>query len=341
MKTELFDFVLPESQIAQVPAPNRSESRLLVFDRKKDEISHKKFHEIVDLFSPGDMLILNSSRVIPARIYTVPTEAGVKACEVLFVKDLGAGKFEAMVKPGRKFKPGRRHVLPEGIEIEVEKILEGGLRQIKTIGRSDAVEVFRKHGEMPLPPYITSRESEPERYQTVYSDKEGSIAAPTAGLHFETHIFEALRNKGVKIAHIILHVGLGTFKPIEADSLEDHKMHEETFYISEEVAESFKSTKLAGKKVWACGTTTVRTLESAIQEDGNLLSGWQSTDCFIKPGYTFKAIDRFITNFHLPKSTLIVLVAAFCGREKVLNIYNEAIEKGYRFYSFGDSMVMI
>ena len=194
---------------------------------------------------------------------------------------------------------------------------------------------------MPLPPYITSRESSPDRYQTVYSKVEGSVAAPTAGLHFDEPVFAALRQKGVKIAEVILHVGLGTFKPIEAENIDEHLMHEETFYISEETAGLFRATKEAGGRVWACGTTSVRTLESAVDEHGNLRTGWQSTACFIKPGYAFKAIDCFITNFHLPRSTLIVLVAAFCGRETALKLYEEAIRQRYRFYSFGDSMVML
>ncbi len=341
MKTELFDFDLPESLIAQVPAEKRSESRLLVFDRQNETISHQKFFDIVDYFQPGDLLILNSSRVIPARLFTSPDQGRVKPSEILFIKDLGNGLFEAMVRPGKKFKPGHRHTLPEGVTVEVQSIKEGGLRILKTIGRSDSVEIFRKYGEMPLPPYITSRESSPERYQTVFSDEEGSVAAPTAGLHFEESIFEQLKEKKVDVKTVTLHVGLGTFKPIEAEYLEHHHMHEEIYYISQETAEAFLETKKQGNKVWACGTTSVRTLESAIQDSGELRTGWQSTDCFIKPGYKFKAVDRMITNFHLPKSSLIVLVSAFCGREQAMKIYNEAIKEKYRFYSFGDSMVMI
>jgi S-adenosylmethionine:tRNA ribosyltransferase-isomerase len=194
---------------------------------------------------------------------------------------------------------------------------------------------------MPLPPYITSRESEPERYQTVYSDLEGSIAAPTAGLHFDDEVFARLAEKGVQIARIILHVGLGTFKPVESENIADHVMHEEVFHISAKTAELYAQTKAAGKKIWACGTTSVRTLESAIKNDGTLKTGWQSTDCFITPGYTFKAVDKLITNFHLPKSTLIMLVSAFAEREKVLHLYNEAVKERYRFFSFGDSMVIL
>jgi S-adenosylmethionine:tRNA ribosyltransferase-isomerase len=341
MKTELFDFDLPESLIAQIPAEKRSESRLLVFDRSKESIEHKKFFDIVEYFQSGDLLVLNSSKVIPARLFTVPDQGSVKPCEILFIKDLGHGEFEAMVRPGKKFKIGRRHTLPEGVIVEVLGIKEGGLRILKTIGRSDSVEIFRKHGEMPLPPYITSRDSSPDRYQTVFSDQEGSVAAPTAGLHFEEEIFEKLKSRGVTVSTVTLHVGLGTFKPIEAEYLENHHMHEEIYYISPETAEVFSETKKRGNKVWACGTTSVRTLESAIDDSGQLRTGWQSTDCFIKPGYTFKAVDRMITNFHLPKSSLIVLVSAFCGRDQAIKIYHEAIKEKYRFYSFGDSMVMI
>ncbi len=341
MKTELFDYILPPELIAQVPSHLRSKSRLLVYDKTADSIQHKGFEDIVNYIEPGDLLVLNSSKVIPARLYTINPNG--KGCEILFIKSIDNDRFEAMVRPGKKFKVGRKHELPGGARVQVESINEdSGLRVLKMLDGIEALEVFREHGEMPLPPYITSRESTPDRYQTVYSNLEGSVAAPTAGLHFDEEIFKALRAKGVKIAEVVLHVGLGTFKPVEVDNLNDHVMHEEVFYISMETAEKYEATKSLGKKVWACGTTSVRTLESAIKNQGKeLKTGWQSTDCFIKPGYEFKAVDKFITNFHLPKSTLIVLVAAFVGREEALKIYAEAIEEKYRFYSFGDSMVMI
>lgn len=341
MKTDLFDFFLPPELIAQTPASKRSASKLLVYDRARQHLEHRSFADIVDYFAEGDLLIINSSRVIPARIFTIDSADGNGGSEILFVKALENSSFEAMVRPGRKFKPGRFHTLPGGARVEVLAVLDSGLRVLKCPDVADPVSIFREHGEMPLPPYITSRESSPERYQTVYSAVEGSIAAPTAGLHFDDNVFAALAMKGVQVAEIILHVGLGTFKPIEADDLSEHQMHEEMFFIAESTANLFRQTKLAGKKVWACGTTSVRTLESAITSSGELKTGWQSTDCFIRPGYQFKAVDRFITNFHLPRSTLIVLVAAFCGREKVLELYQEAIAKEYRFYSFGDSMVLI
>ncbi len=341
MKTDLFDFVLPERLIAQTPAARRSASRLLVYDRRNDRVEHRQFADIVEYFAPGDMLVLNSSRVIPARIFTVAGERGGGGYEILFVRQLEDNSFAAMVRPGRKFHRGRQHLLPGGHVVEVVEILESGLRVLRALDGVDILPVFREFGEMPLPPYITSREISPDRYQTVYSSVEGSIAAPTAGLHFDDQVFSALAAKQVKVAEIVLHVGLGTFKPIETDSITEHRMHEEVFYISEQTAELFRKTRQSGGRIWACGTTTVRTLESAINEAGELKTGWQSTDCFITPGYGFRAIDCFITNFHLPRSTLIVLVAAFCGREKILELYQEAIAKEYRFYSFGDSMLLL
>ncbi len=341
MKTELFDFFLPPELIAQTPAATRSASRLLVHNRAAGTVEHRQFSDIVEYFSPGDLLILNSSKVIPARIFTLPGENGTGGAEVLFIKTLGEGRFEAMVRPGKKFKPGRRHLLPGNRVVEVEKVLDSGLRVLRTSDGSDPVAIFRTAGQMPLPPYITSRESSPERYQTVYSNIEGSIAAPTAGLHFDEQVFARLKSRQVRTAEVVLHVGLGTFKPIETEYIDDHQMHEEVFYISEETAALFRQTRAAGGRIWACGTTSVRTLESAFSEDGGLKTGWQSTACFIRPGYKFKAVDCFITNFHLPRSTLIVLVAAFCGRERVLGLYEEAVKNRYRFYSFGDSMVII
>ena len=341
MKTDLFDYYLPPELIAQTPSKERSGSRLLVYNRLTDKVEHRHFSDISEYFEKGDLLIVNSSRVIPARIHTIKSEYSTAGSEIFFIKTLGDGRFEAMVHPGKKFKPGKKHLLPNGNIVLTEEVLETGLRVLRTEDGSDPVAIFRENGEMPLPPYITSRESSPERYQTVYSKEEGSVAAPTAGLHFDEKVFADLKAKEVNVAEVVLHVGLGTFKPVEVDDLENHLMHEETFFVSEETAKIFKETRAAGKKIWACGTTTVRTLESAITEDGELKTGWQSTACFIKPGYKFKAIDHLITNFHLPKSTLVVLVSAFAGREKTLELYQEAIKNKYRFYSFGDSMLLI
>lgn len=341
MKTDLFDYYLPPELIAQTPSKERSGSRLLVYNRSTDKVEHRHFSDISEYFETGDLLIINSSRVIPARIHTVQSQYSTAGSEIFFIKKLSNNRFEAMVHPGKKFKPGKKHVLPNGSVVETEEILETGLRILKLEDGSDPVPIFREFGEMPLPPYITSRESSPDRYQTVYSKEEGSVAAPTAGLHFDEKVFAALKAKGVNVAEVILHVGLGTFKPVEVDDLDNHHMHEETFFVSEDTAKIFKETKKAGKKIWACGTTSVRTLESAINENGELKTGWQSTACFIKPGYEFKAVDHLITNFHLPKSTLVVLVSAFAGREKTLELYQEAIKNKYRFYSFGDSMLLI
>lgn len=341
MKTDLFDYYLPPELIAQTPAKERSGSRMLVYNRDTGSLEHKHFADIADYFQPGDLLIVNSSRVIPARIHTVASEYSTAGSEIFFIKKLDGGRFEAMVHPGKKFKPGKKHMLEGGVVVVTEEVLPTGLRILRTEDGSDPVAVFREKGEMPLPPYITSRESSPERYQTVYSNMEGSVAAPTAGLHFDEKVFAALKEKGVNVAEVILHVGLGTFKPVDVDDLDNHHMHEEVFCVPEKTAEIFKKTRAEGKKVWACGTTSVRTLESAINENGELTTGWNSTACFIKPGYTFKAVDHLITNFHLPKSTLIVLVSAFAGREKTLELYSEAVKNKYRFYSFGDSMVLI
>ncbi|MEW6710339.1 MAG: tRNA preQ1(34) S-adenosylmethionine ribosyltransferase-isomerase QueA [Candidatus Riflebacteria bacterium] len=341
MKTELFDFDLPEELIAQVPAPKRSESRLLVFDRGSGKIEHRIFAEIADYFSSGDLLVLNSSRVVPARMFSIDSDYGRSGYEVLFVRMLENGRFTAMVKPGRRFRPGKRHMMPGGNLIEVDEVLDSGLRVMHFVETKDPVAIYREFGEMPLPPYITSRESQPERYQTVFSEEDGSIAAPTAGLHFDDQVFAALKNKGVEIAHVILHVGLGTFKPVEVENIHDHQMHEEFFFVSPETAKCFAEVRKAGGKVWACGTTSVRTLESAIQPDGSLKTGWQATACFITPGYRFKAVDRLITNFHLPRSTLLMLVSAFSCRERVLDLYAEAVRQRYRFFSFGDAMVLL
>lgn len=341
MKTSDFLFELPRELIAQTPAIKRSDSRLLIYNRQTSKTEHRFFRDIPEYFEPGDLLILNSSGVIPARLHTVDDNGEPLKNEIFFIKSINVSKFEAIVKPGKKFKPGRIHKLPGGFQAKVESIKDDGLRIFELADGANSLEVFTKYGEMPLPPYITSRESEPERYQTIYRKEYGSVAAPTAGLHFDQSVFNALEAKGVKKADIVLHVGMGTFKPIETEDLENHKMHEECFCITEETARLFKETKDAGKKIWACGTTTIRTLESAIQEDGTLKTGWQTTDCFIKPGYRFKAADHMITNFHLPASTLIVLVSAFAGRENILRLYNEAVALKYRFFSFGDSMLLI
>ncbi|NLI78122.1 MAG: tRNA preQ1(34) S-adenosylmethionine ribosyltransferase-isomerase QueA [Candidatus Riflebacteria bacterium] len=340
MKADLFTFDLPPGLIAQVPAPSRPASRLLVLDRASGELAHRTFADLADLIPPGDLLVVNRSRVIPARLFTV-AEDGRKPSEILFIEDLGQGCCTAMVRPGRRFRPGASHPLPGGAAATVLEVRPDGLRVLRIEGAPDSVEVFRQHGEMPLPPYITSRESPPDRYQTVFAREEGSVAAPTAGLHFDDPLLDRLRQRGVGIGEILLHVGPGTFKPIETGEIEDHVMHAERFRIDPDLAAAFAATRARGGKVWACGTTTVRTLESALRPDGALATGWQETRIFLRPGHVFRAVDHLITNFHLPRSTLLVLVAAFATRERVLEAYRQAVAAGYRFFSFGDAMLIL
>lgn len=340
MKTSLFDFELPPELIAQTPAPERTASRLLVYKRSAETVDHLTFRDILTLIPPGDLLVVNRSRVIPARLFTCPPP-GTKPAEILLVRDLGDGRCEAMVRPGRRFKIGACHTVPGNVELTVEAVLESGLRVLRADRCRDILAVFREHGEMPLPPYITSRESAPERYQTVFATEEGSIAAPTAGLHFDAGLMDDLRARGVLIGETVLHVGLGTFKPVEADDTDEHVMHSERYFISPELSELHASVRAGGGSVWACGTTSVRSLESSVADDGRLRTGPQETSCFITPGYTFRAVDHLITNFHLPRSSLIMLVAAFCGRERILDLYRGAIARHYRFFSFGDAMAII
>jgi len=340
MKTSVFDYDLPEELIAQVPSPTRSESRLLVLDRSNGSVSHRGFSDLTDLIPAGDLLVVNRSKVVPARLFTIP-EKGRNAFEIFFIEDLGMGRFKAMVRPGKKFRPGDVRNLPGGIIAKVIETCEDGLRVMQIDGCNDILSIFRKFGEMPLPPYITSRESPPERYQTVFAREEGSVAAPTAVLHFDEALLNQLKEKGVIVREVVLHVGLGTFKPIETDEIEDHKMHAERFTIEKNLAESFAKVRTHGGKIWACGTTAVRSLESGIDGDGNLITGWRETRCFLKPGHVFRAVDRLVTNFHLPRSTLLVLVAAFAGLSRVLAAYREAVARRYRFFSFGDAMLIL
>lgn len=348
MKSSLFDYHLPGHLIAQVPAERRTGSRLFVYNRQSGEKFHRSFADIVDFISPGDLIVVNSSKVLPARIY-IESSSTLNKPEVLFLRILPGGYFEGLVKPGRKFKPGTEHSLPGGYTLEVCEITAEGNRIMRIHSKNESGEstivqpmnAFRRFGEMPLPPYITSRESDPQRYQTVFACEEGSIAAPTAGLHFDEELLSSLRRHGVSTAELTLHVGIGTFKPIGSENIDDHKMHSEEFYINERLAALYSETRKRGGSVWACGTTCVRALESAAYDSSTLRTGFQTADCFIKPGYQFKAADHLITNFHLPRSTLIVLVSAFCGRDTILKLYQEAIDMQYRFYSFGDAMLMI
>ncbi|HNV71063.1 MAG TPA: tRNA preQ1(34) S-adenosylmethionine ribosyltransferase-isomerase QueA [Candidatus Ozemobacteraceae bacterium] len=347
MKTDLFDYHLPAELIAQVPVQQRPESRLLGYDRRTGTRFHGRFADLLDLIPRGDLLVLNASKVIPARLFTQPPDPGHRPSEILYLRTAVDGAIEAMIRPGRKFKHGSSHVLPGGCLARVESVRDDGTRVLRicdaVTGRAvaDPVEVFRLHGQMPLPPYITSRESEPARYQTVYAEREGSVAAPTAGLHFDERLLSELEAKGVLIRRLHLHVGLGTFKPIEAENIEDHRLHVEEYEIDDALASTYQEVRRRGGRVWACGTTSVRSLESCVQADDTLRVGRQETGCYLMPGHRFRAVDHLITNFHLPRSSLLVLVSALVGRETLLDLYREAVEQRYRFFSFGDAMVII
>jgi len=337
MKKSDFFFDLPEELIAQTPLQQRDSSRLLHLDRASGDISHRHFYELTDFFRPGDCLVLNNSRVLPARLIGARNTGG--AVELVLLRDLGEGRWECLSRPGRKTKPGTRLCFGDGqLEATVEGVAEGGNRIIKFEYEGIFLEVLEKLGKMPLPPYIKEELKDSERYQTVYSRELGSAAAPTAGLHFTTELLQRIADKGVKICFVTLHVGLGTFRPVKEDEIENHEMHSEFCVIPEETAAIVNQTKRSGGRVIAVGTTSCRTLESFSNADGSLeaCSGW--TDIFIYPGYSFKCIDALLTNFHLPESTLIMLVSALAGRENVLKAYNTAVEKEYRFFSFGDAM---
>lgn len=339
MNVDMYDFELPEELIAQTPLASRSASRLLALNKTTGEISHGQFTDIMDHLQPGDTLVLNDTRVIPARLFGVKADTGAKA-EVLLLKNLGGDRWEALVKPGKKLKAGSVIVFGDELRAEVEEEGEMGGRTLHFRYEGIFQEILDRLGTMPLPPYIKERLDDKERYQTVYARHEGSAAAPTAGLHFTQELLDGLQAKGVQIAYITLHVGLGTFRPVSVDNVEEHVMHSEYYILNEETAELLNRTKAAGGRVVAVGTTSCRTLETAggRSEDGKLsaCSGW--TDIFIYPGYEFKVVDALITNFHLPKSTLVMLVSALAGRENILAAYHEAIERRYRFFSFGDAM---
>lgn len=334
-----FDFYLPEELIAQTPLEKRDTSRLLHLDKQTGEIEHKHFYDIKQYLHEGDCLVLNDSRVLPARLIgTRPTGGTV---ELVLLKDLGDNRWECLSRPGRKTKPGQELVFGNGeLTAVVEEVTLGGNRIIKFSYEGIFLEILERLGKMPLPPYIKEELQDSERYQTVYSKELGSAAAPTAGLHFTKELLAEIADMGVKICYVTLHVGLGTFRPVKADKIEDHEMHSEFCIVPEETAETVNAVKRAGGRGVAVGTTSCRTLESFTTEDGTLqaTSGW--TNIFIYPGYKFKCIDALITNFHLPESTLIMLVSALAGRENILNAYNTAVKERYRFFSFGDAMMI-
>lgn len=332
-----FDFYLPEELIAQTPLEKRDTSRLLHLDKQTGEIEHKHFYDIKQYLHAGDCLVLNNSRVLPARLIGSRPTGG--AVELVLLKDIGDNRWECLSRPGRKTKPGQELIFGNSeLTAVVQEVTLGGNRIVKFSYEGIFLEILERLGKMPLPPYIKEELQDSERYQTVYSKELGSAAAPTAGLHFTKELLAEIEDMGVKICYVTLHVGLGTFRPVKADKIEDHQMHSEFCIVPEETAETVNAVKRAGGRVIAVGTTSCRTLESFTTQDGTLqaTSGW--TNIFIYPGYKFKCIDALITNFHLPESTLIMLVSALAGREHILNAYNTAVKQRYRFFSFGDAM---
>lgn len=333
-----FYFDLPEELIAQDPLEDRASSRLLVLDKKTGEYEHHNFRDVLSFFHEGDCLVLNNTKVIPARLMGTREGTGA-AIEVLLLKRREGNVWETLVKPGRKAKPGTRIIFGDGIMCgEVIDVVDEGNRLIKFEFEGIWEEVLDRLGEMPLPPYITHKLKDKNRYQTVYAKYEGSAAAPTAGLHFTKELLEEIGNMGVNIAYVTLHVGLGTFRPVKEDNILNHHMHSEYYVVTKEAADMINNTKKNGGKVICVGTTSCRTVESASDENGIVHEGCDNTEIFIYPGYKFKVLDELITNFHLPESTLIMLVSALAGRENVLNAYNEAVKERYRFFSFGDAM---
>lgn len=338
MKVSDFDFYLPEELIAQHPLEKRDSSRLMVLDKKTGEIEHKHFHDIVNYLNKGDTIVLNNTRVMPARLIGEKVETGGKI-EFLLLKRLEGDKWECLAKPGKRAKIGQKFTFGEGkLTCTVVDIVEEGNRIIEFSYEGIFEEVLDQLGEMPLPPYITEKLEDKERYQTVYSKEKGSAAAPTAGLHFTEDLLSKIKAKGVNVAYLTLHVGLGTFRPVKVEDINDHTMHSEYYHLDKENADLINETKKRGNKVIAVGTTSTRTLETIADENGFVReqSGW--TDIFIYPGYKYKVVDNLITNFHLPESTLIMLVSALAGKENVMNAYKEAVNEKYRFFSFGDSM---
>ena len=339
MKTSDFYYDLPPELIAQTPLERRDASRLLVLGRESGEIRHSTFDHLPDFLRPGDCLVMNDSRVLPARLLGTRETGG--AVEVLLLRDLGGGEWECLTRPGKKTRPGT-HLSFGGGELtaDVLSVAEGGNRVIKFNYEGIFLEVLERLGKMPLPPYIKEELQDPERYQTVYSKINGSAAAPTAGLHFTQELLDKIAAKGVKIAYVTLHVGLGTFRPVKAEEITDHQMHSEFCMISQETAQLLNETRRAGGRLVCVGTTSCRTLESLAGEDGLFHESSAWTDIFIYPGYRFKAMDALITNFHLPESTLVMLVSAFAGREHILHAYEVAVQERYRFFSFGDAMFL-
>lgn len=338
MELSEFYYDLPKELIAQTPLADRDHSRMLVLDKHTGELEHHIFSEIEEMLKPGDVLVLNDSKVIPARIYGVREETGA-VVEFLLLRRRTLNCWECLAGPGRKARPGDRFDFGEGkMKGEVREIIEEGIRLVNFTCKGDMLAVLDEIGNMPLPPYIVEKLADKNRYQTVYAKNPGSAAAPTAGLHFTKELLTRLAKKGVEIHYVTLHVGLGTFRPVKETTVEEHKMHTEYYEVSEETAAAVNRAKQEGRRVIAVGTTSCRTLESAAVEKGQIKAGSEDTGIFIYPGYEFKIIDALITNFHLPESTLVMLVSALAGREHILHAYEEAICEKYRFFSFGDAM---
>ena len=340
MKTSDFDYFLPEELIAQTPVYPRDSSRLLVYDRSSDIVEHKQFFDLKNYLKAGDVLVRNNTKVLPARMFGY-TEHGGKV-EILLLKRYTIDEWEVLVKPGKKAKPNATLIISNELKVEVlSNVEESGGRRVKFIYDGVFEDIISRLGEMPLPPYITEKLKDKDRYQTVYADKIGSSAAPTAGLHFTPELLRELEEMGVIIVDVLLHVGLGTFRPVKVEDVKTHHMHSEYYEVSKRASEIINEAKREGRRVIAVGTTSVRTLESVADENGFLRESKGDTDIFIYPGYRFKCVDGLITNFHLPKSTLLMLVSAFSSKEKALELYNLAVEEKYRFFSFGDACLFL
>jgi S-adenosylmethionine:tRNA ribosyltransferase-isomerase len=334
-----FYYDLPEELIAQTPVEPRDSSRLLVYDRANDKVEHRIFRDVTDYLKKGDVLVINNTKVLPARIYAHTPNGGV--VEILLLKRLDIDKWEVLAKPGKKCKIGKVFTVNEQLSFEVLDVTDSGERIIKFIYEGVFEEILDKVGSMPLPPYIHEKLKDKNRYQTVYAKTDGSAAAPTAGLHFTPQLLEKIKEMGVEVVEVLLHVGLGTFRPVKEDIITDHKMHSEYYQVSQQAADTINKAKAEGRRIIAVGTTSVRTLESATGDDGIVRAESGNTQIFIYPPYKFKCVDCLITNFHLPESTLIMLVAAMTGREKILSLYNESVKERYRFFSFGDAMFIV
>ena len=340
MNTSDFYYDLPEELIAQTPAEPRDSSRLLIYHRQDETVEHKIFRDIIDYLNPGDALVVNDTRVIPARLYGKKQGTG-REVEFLLLNRLSKDTWEAIMRPGKKLRIGDRVDFAEDLQAEILEKKEDGVTRVKFYFEGLFEPLLERYGNMPLPPYITKRLEDRQRYQTVYAKENGSAAAPTAGLHFTPELMEKIRQKGIDIIPVLLHVGLGTFRPVKVDNVENHKMHSEYFSVSADSARRINETRKRGGRIIAVGTTSVRTLESVADEEGCIKEQSGNTEIFIYPGYRFKCVDALITNFHLPESTLLMLISAFMGKEQALGLYRLAVQERYRFFSFGDAMLII